>query len=354
VPLSFHREKYKAMMYWIVPLGDLLAIASFMFLSGFGIPYHDATTSTFWLTGYWLDTIPYLLIWIATGTYLDGSHHPNPYLLPWKRLFLRWSITAFVSGLLNTIVVRYILPDLYSQAANPGFPIAKSAFIIMLGWMMILGWRLTYKLFHWLSKFEGSKLTKGILIGTGIIVAAVCGLGLSINLYSNLHYSDRIITRNEAPARDLGIVFGAGVSREGVPSVPLTERVTTAVDLYHSGVLEKLLLSSGFSYGNSEAEIMMDMALELGVPRDALVIDTNGINTIQTCMNASTLKQDDNSIALITHEYHLPRAMMVCDLLGIHSVGVIAEQRYYPPQALFFWQVREFFASIYAFLHLIL
>jgi SanA protein len=96
------------------------------------------------------------------------------------------------------------------------------------------------------------------------------------------------------------------------------------------------------------------MALELGVPQDALMIDRNGIHTLQTCMNARAFMDDGNSVALITHEYHLPRAMMVCDLLGIDSIGVIAEQGYYPPQVLFIWRVRECFASLYAFLRLIL
>jgi SanA protein len=334
------------MMNTVVLVGDYLTIVLLMFFSGLGIPYHDPTTTMPWLLGFWINTLPYLLIWSLIGHTLNGS----PYSIRWKRLLLRWSVTAVVSGTINYLIVRMILPGLYSQIARPGFPITKIAFTILLGWVALTLWRLTYQLFRRLSESDKYMLLRRALIYAGLVFCLIVVVGIGLQLYLNLHYSGSIVTRNETPARDLGIVFGAGVSGDGVPSGPLIERVSTAAHLYNEGVLAKLLLSSGFSYGHSEAEIMMEVALELGVPGEAMVIDTNGINTIQTCMNAKTLMEDKNSIALITHEYHLPRAMMICDLLGIESIGVIAEQNYVPPNVLFFRRMREFFASMYAYL----
>ncbi len=336
----------------IVLVGDLLTIVLFMFLTGFGIPYHDETTSISWLTGFLIDTIPYLLIWIAIGRCSSGNGVPKRTLVPWRRLLFCWSATAVISGLINYLVVRFILLDQYTQVAKPTFPTTKIALIVIVGWVAIVGWRLLYVFVRWFSERERSKHLNRFLGFSGIVASAACVMGIAICLYSKIHYSSRIVAMSEVPRTRFGIVFGAGVDQYGAPSSLMAERVSTAAALYNSGVLERLFLSSGFSNGYSEAEIMMEMAVDLGVPRDAITIDTKGTDTFQTCMNAGVHIEGEDSALLVTHEYHLPRAMMICDSLGIDPIGVIAEQGYYPPQVLFSWRVREYFASVYAFLRL--
>jgi SanA protein len=334
-------------------IGDLLVIVLFMFFSGLGVPYHDNTSSISWLTGFLINVVPYLLIWTAISYHFGRKSDQKWLLVPTGRVFSSWSATGIISELLNYIIVRYILLDHYTQIAKPTFPIFKIAPVIIIGWIAIMSWRMLYKFVHRFSEIKKSKWISNLLTFGKLGIAGFCLAGIAICLYVNFHYSGQIVKINEAPSTRLGVVFGAGVNKDGAPSIIMVERVYSAASLYNSGNLEELFLSSGFSHDYSEAEIMMEIAKEPGVPRGAIVVDTNGVNTYQTCLNAKSVIEDDETVILITHKNHLPRAMMICESLGVNSIGVIAEQGYYPPQVLFFWQVREYIATIYAYFRLL-
>lgn len=155
--------------------------------------------------------------------------------------------------------------------------------------------------------------------------------------------------RNEIKAVwPVALVLGAGVLADGRPSAVLEDRMRTAVDLYRDGKVEKLLLSGdGRSDPNyNEAEIMRRFALRSGVPAQAILFDDQGLRTKESCVRAI----DDFSLQeaiVVTQSFHLPRALYLCDSLGLKVIGFSADRRFYAGSRSYFF--REIPASLAAF-----
>ena len=141
------------------------------------------------------------------------------------------------------------------------------------------------------------------------------------------------------------MVFGAGLQRDGSATAVLFDRVATAAELYRDGKVSKLLLSGDNRFLNyNEPQAMYDVALQLGVPAEALVLDYAGRSTYDTCYRAHAIFGLSRAV-LVTQAFHLPRALYLCDSLGMQTFGVVADLRPYQPRAVLFWNIREIFAT---------
>ena len=129
------------------------------------------------------------------------------------------------------------------------------------------------------------------------------------------------------------------------PTRVLRDRVETAARLYLSGKVEKLLMSGDNSYVDyNEPQAMKDYALQLGVPEDAIVLDYAGRRTYDTCYRANEIFGVDEAI-LVTQSFHLPRALYICNQLGIDASGVAAENHYFLKRSRAYWNLRELIAT---------
>jgi SanA protein len=136
----------------------------------------------------------------------------------------------------------------------------------------------------------------------------------------------RIYSVANAPQERAAMVFGAGLTRSGRPTPILRDRVQTAANLYLTGKVEKLLMSGGeWSYARSEPESMREYAISLGVPAEAIVLDHGGQRTYDTCYRAKAVFALDSAL-LVTQAFHLPRALFVCNALGLKAEGVERRQ----------------------------
>ncbi len=150
---------------------------------------------------------------------------------------------------------------------------------------------------------------------------------------------------NVSPER-VAIVFGAGLRRDGSPTVVLRDRVETATQLYFDGKVEKLLMSGDNRYENyNEPEAMRQHALSLGVPDEAIVLDYAGRRTYDTCYRARAIFGVESAI-LVTQDFHLPRALFTCNALGVKATGVGANNFYYLKRSRLYWNTRELFATV--------
>ena len=114
---------------------------------------------------------------------------------------------------------------------------------------------------------------------------------------------------NAAPSKPVAIIFGAGLNRNGQPTVILKDRVETGAQLYHAGKVQKLLMSGDNRFKNyNEPEAMRQYALTLGVPDSAIVLDYAGRRTYDTCYRARAIFGLDSAL-LVTQAFHLPRAL---------------------------------------------
>jgi vancomycin permeability regulator SanA len=161
-------------------------------------------------------------------------------------------------------------------------------------------------------------------------------------------FVDSIVDIADAPHAPVGIVFGAGLRRDGGPTTVLYDRVAAAAQLFSEGKVDSLLLSGYETLeGYSEPSAMREVAESLGVPSEAIVTDGLGTRTFTTCERAISTFGIERAL-LITQDYHLPRALAICDGLGIDAVGVSADLRPYSPRALQYWETREILATLVA------
>ncbi len=189
------------------------------------------------------------------------------------------------------------------------------------------------------------KMLLNILILSILLLVILFGLPKLITSFSA---AGRMVNVADAPNAPAAIVFGAGLQKDGSPSPVLKDRVSTAVQLYKSGKVEKLLMSGDNRFVDyNEPAAMRDYALSLGVPDEAIVLDYAGRRTYDTCYRAREIFGLTEAL-VVTQKFHLPRAIFTCSGLGMKVNGVIADLRDYHTHSLRYWNIREIPATLVA------
>lgn len=126
------------------------------------------------------------------------------------------------------------------------------------------------------------------------------------------------------PQMPAAIVFGAGIN-----SHEFHDRVRTAVSLYKSGKVAKLLMTGDNRHMNyNEPIAMKKAAVSLGVPEQDITCDFAGFRTYDSIYRARDIFGLRQAV-LVTQRYHLPRAIFLAQSLGLEVVGVDAAVRSY-------------------------
>jgi|SRR5215216_1307222 len=103
------------------------------------------------------------------------------------------------------------------------------------------------------------------------------------------------------------------------------------------------------SEGYNEPEAMPQFALSLGVPNEAISPDHAGSRTDDTCYRAKAVFGVKSAL-LVTQKFHLPRALFLCNALGLEARGVEAKNHRFWRGSMLVWNVREQLATVRAFL----
>jgi len=121
---------------------------------------------------------------------------------------------------------------------------------------------------------------------------------------------------------DAALVLGARVWADGRPSRFLRERVVTGVRLYRAGLVSHIIMSGAGedSSGYGEPTVMRRVAESAGVPSDVIIEDPLGVDTYSSCVRARD-EYGMRSVIVATQEFHLPRAVWLCQRLGLEAQG---------------------------------
>lgn len=143
-------------------------------------------------------------------------------------------------------------------------------------------------------------------------------------------------SRNAAPQKaDAAIVLGAAVWGDQ-PSPGLRERLDLALRLYKEGYVPTLIVTGGLGDGKgvTEALVMRSYLVEQGVPADRILMESEATNTYENLLFSRQVMQQNSlhSALVVSHDYHLARAMDMAQALGIsaHPVGVKSNVLYRP------------------------
>ena len=182
------------------------------------------------------------------------------------------------------------------------------------------------------------------LLRTPIVILFILALTLGLpRAATGVFASSRVKTAGTVDPSHVAIVFGAGLRRDGMPSSVLRDRVATASDLYLSGKVGMLLMSGQ----SPEPAAMRDFAIGLGVPDTDILLDNGGLRTYDSCYRAAQTFGIQEAI-LVTQGFHLPRALYVCNALGVPAQGVAADNYRYRRGAQVIWNIRETLATLVA------
>jgi uncharacterized SAM-binding protein YcdF (DUF218 family) len=109
------------------------------------------------------------------------------------------------------------------------------------------------------------------------------------------------------------------------------DRLFAAARLYRAGKAPVIVALAGnlpwASVARPEAEVLADLLVELGVPRDAIVLDTKSRNTRENAVNAAAIFAEKGwkRGLLVTSALHMPRAFATFQKVGLDVVPVPAD-----------------------------
>lgn len=193
------------------------------------------------------------------------------------------------------------------------------------------------------------------LVLLSVLIACTAGLAFPFVWQSwvQTQYGTAIYSAADVPPQRVALVLGARVYSNGRLSGMLRDRVETAVALYKADKVQKLLMSGdNSSLDYNEPDAMTAHAIALGVPAEDIQPDYAGRRTYDSCYRAKAIFAVE-SLVIVTQAFHLPRALFLCNQLGIPSVGVAADQAVYDPRSLAWSETREVPATFFALLDIL-
>jgi vancomycin permeability regulator SanA len=189
-------------------------------------------------------------------------------------------------------------------------------------------------------------------MGSGVLGVLVL---IILNAYMKASVQDNIITPKEAETLlnvDCILVLGAGVWNDNRPSPMLEDRLFQGIELYHSGVGNRLLMSGDHGRKNyDEVNVMKQFAIAEGVPSTDIFMDHAGFSTYESLYRARDIFKADK-IVIVTQGYHLYRALYVADRLGMEAYGVASDPRIYAGQD--YRELREVLARVKDYFYCVL
>ncbi len=159
----------------------------------------------------------------------------------------------------------------------------------------------------------------GIWLTVGVVVACVCAVW-----YVALATKDHRYTASDAPSAEVAMVLGASVTSKGVLSPVLQQRADTAVSLYISGKVDKILVTGDDgSLTYHEVYPVGKYLLAAGIPPADIFLDYAGFDTYSSMYRAREVF-GVTSVLIVSQGFHLPRAVFVARQLGLDARGVDA------------------------------
>lgn len=150
---------------------------------------------------------------------------------------------------------------------------------------------------------------------------AACVLALVPATWMRLESGDRVGTTAEAPAREVAVVFGAGLWN-GRPTPYLAHRLDAAAELYRTGKVKVVLVTGDNSRVEyDEPDAMRTYLTGRGVPDERIVSDYAGFDSWDSCVRAKKIFGVDRAV-LVSQGFHIHRAVTLCRSAGIDAYGV--------------------------------
>lgn len=150
------------------------------------------------------------------------------------------------------------------------------------------------------------KLSKVILLAAGFYM---------LIFYTGFVWilAEPLKVRADLVKADAVVVFAGGVGESGKAGQGYEERVQYAVELYKQGYASNLIFSSGYIYAFKEPIVMKALAVSLGVPENAIILEDKATNTYKNVKFTKDIleKKGWSKALLVSSPYNMRRVSLV-------------------------------------------
>lgn len=186
-------------------------------------------------------------------------------------------------------------------------------------------------------------MKKRIIIGLAIIFLLVVGVMVVCDRVVCHSAKDRLYDSVEdVPHRKVGLVLGTSPisTWNGQRNFYFDHRISAAAELYKAGKVDWVVVSGGDyrnrENGYDEPVAMRDSLMKQGVDSVRIILDYDGTRTLNSIAKMRDVYRQD-SIMIISQEYHNERALYQAKHLGIDAIGFNAKT---PGQRTSWWRNR--------------
>ncbi|HOJ50515.1 MAG TPA: YdcF family protein [Spirochaetota bacterium] len=120
---------------------------------------------------------------------------------------------------------------------------------------------------------------------------------------------------------EYGIVFGAAIRPKNNMSDTLKSRMNRALELYHRGIIKKLIFTGAKDnqIRPGEPMVMKAYAIKNMVNENDIILDEKGDNTFKSILNINEYISDSSSKVFISSNFHIPRIYITAKILGVKN-----------------------------------
>ncbi len=125
-------------------------------------------------------------------------------------------------------------------------------------------------------------------------------------------------------ARPSGAIVVLGAAQyDGKPSPVLRARLDHAIELYHQGIADTLIMTGGTGTGDtvSEAVVSKRYAARAGIPAEAVLVEERGMTSLQSMNEVANLMERHRlqSAVLVSDPFHMLRLRLLALRVGIRA-----------------------------------
>ena len=168
--------------------------------------------------------------------------------------------------------------------------------------------------------------------GAALILLWVCSTPMFARwAMASLERQYPAVPIEEIPKSDVAIVLGGVIGQPVPPRVSpdlsqASDRILHAARLYRAGKVERILVTAGnipwLPAVKTEAELIEELLIEWGVPKEAIQIAGASRNTYENAVEIKSIweRSSFSSALLVTSGAHMPRALSVFQRAGLPVV----------------------------------
>lgn len=248
---------------------------------------------------------------------------------------------------LSSYLIGYIISNVEFEALNSyilGVPSRK----FYLACIFVVNLYIHYYLLSYIwSSILGRQSGGHIKAFSGAILAITLTLGFSYYFISSKDY--KIKEQNVTQYFDVAVVLGAAVWSNNKPSPIFEGRIKKTHKLSQLNRIKTVQFTGGSAPGElSEAKVAMEYFNSLGNTGVRVQIEEKTSTTaqqIEFTRNKFFVSNEPVQLVIISDNFHLPRALEMCNFFNIKSVGYASDYNQ-NLEKLLYYRLRESIALI--------